>query len=67
MAWGTPDRMLSVGNNSRHATWHHPHTGSVTQYRRLQALTMENCANCIGKTMKTIALRSCGLPIGFFW
>jgi hypothetical protein len=25
--------MMSVGYNSRHAMWRHPHTGSVTQYR----------------------------------
>jgi hypothetical protein len=35
--------------------WRCLHTGSVTQYRRLQALTMENCANSIGETMQGLA------------
>jgi len=46
--------MLSVGYNNRHAMWRYPHAGSVTQYRRLPALTMENCANYISKTMQMI-------------
>ena len=50
--------MLSVGYDSRHAMWRYPHAGSVTQYRRLKALTMENCANYISTTMQTITRAS---------
>ncbi|MDT5299143.1 MAG: hypothetical protein QOG79_2385, partial [Mycobacterium sp.] len=54
-AWpGTPDRMLNVGYNNRHAMWHHSRTGSVTQYRRLQAFSMENYANQICKLRRRV-------------
>ena len=57
-AWsGTPDRMLSVGDNSRHAMWCQRIPVQSLSIDAVGALTMENCADYICNRMQKMHRR----------